>query len=166
MCIPKTRLIYPWISLRQLTYYAKAHSNSDEAMAEGQNSFTTLTAGFSEVILVFYTYKTDSLKEKTRERRRQGKAPVQYKNEDSTKIKHIPLTRFLSHEKTKADLTVYLAQTTLSCKIDSSQLVITSASGQTRSNRDINFEDNNHEEADTLMICLEAKVSQRVQMQN
>ena len=70
------------------------------------------------------------------------------------------MTRFLSHEKTKADLTVYLAQTTLSCKIDSSQLVITSASGQTRSNRDLNFEDNNHEEADTLMICLAAKASQ------
>ena len=120
---------------------------------------TTLTAGFSEVILVFDTYKPDSLKQKTRERRQQGKAPVQYKIEDDTNIKHIPLTRFLLHEKTKADLTVYLAQATLNFKEDSPQLVITSASGQIRSNKDLNFEDNNHEEADTIMICLAAKAA-------
>ena len=36
---------------------------------------TNLTAGFSEVILVFDTYKPNSLKEKTREKRRQG-API------------------------------------------------------------------------------------------
>ena len=122
---------------------------------------TNMTAGFSEVILVFDTYKPDSLKEKTRERRRQGKAAVQYKIEDDTNIKHIPLTRFLSHEKTKADLSVYLAQETLNCKMDSPQLFITSASGQTRSNRDLTFEVNNHEEADTIMICLAAEASQR-----
>jgi hypothetical protein len=34
-------------------------------------------------------------------------------------------------------------------------------SGHTRSYRNLHFEDNNHEEADTLMICLAAKVSQR-----
>ena len=122
---------------------------------------TNMTAGLSEVILVFDTYKPDSLKEKTRERRRQGKAAVQYKIEDDTNIKHIPLTRFLSHEKTKADLSVYLAQETLNCKMDSPQLFITSASGQTRSNRDLTFEENNHEEADTIMICLAAEASQR-----
>ena len=77
---------------------------------------TSLTAGFSEVILVFDTYKPDSLKNKTRERRRQRKAPIQYKFADDTNIKHIPLTRFLSHEKTKADLTGYLAKAILSYK--------------------------------------------------
>ncbi len=35
---------------------------------------------------------------------------------------------------------------------DSSELVIKSSSGYTRSNGGIEFEDNNHEEADTLMI--------------
>ena len=68
----------------------------------------SLTPGFREVILVFDTYKPDSLKEETRERRRLGKAPIQYKVADDTKIKHIPLARFISHEKTKADLTDYL----------------------------------------------------------
>ena len=122
---------------------------------------TSLTAGFSEVILVFDTYKPDSLKGKTRERRRQGKAPIQYQIADDTRIQHIPLTRFLSHEKTKADLTEYLAKTTLDYKKNSPQLVIISASGHTESNRNMHFENNNHEEADTLMVCLAAEASQR-----
>ena len=94
----------------------------------------------------------DSLKEKTRERRRQSKVAAQYKIEDDTNIKHIPLTRSLSHEKTKADLLVYLAKAILNCKTDSSQLFIASVSGQTRSNGDLRFETNNHEEADTIMV--------------
>ncbi|KAH3891911.1 hypothetical protein DPMN_016021 [Dreissena polymorpha] len=69
----------------------------------------TLTAGSDEIILVFDTYKSDYLKQKTREKRRQGTDPVQYQIADDTSIKHIPMGRFLSHEKTKADLTVYLA---------------------------------------------------------
>ena len=46
-------------------------------------------------------------------------------------------------------------------KIGSPQLVITSASGKTRCNRDLEFEDNNPEEADMFMICLAAQSSQR-----
>ena len=48
--------------------------------------------------------------------------------------------RFLSHEKTKADLTDYLAKATLDYNKNSPQLVITSASGHTRSNRSMHFE--------------------------
>ncbi|KAH3751140.1 hypothetical protein DPMN_185687 [Dreissena polymorpha] len=55
----------------------------------------TLTAGSDEIILVFDTYKSDSLKQKTREKR-QGKDPVQYQIADDTSIKHIPMGRFLS----------------------------------------------------------------------
>jgi len=40
-------------------------------------------------------------------------------------------------------------------------VVITSASGHTRSNQNMTFEVNNHEEADTLMICLAASASQQ-----
>ena len=43
-------------------------------------------------------------------------------------------------KKTKADLTVYLAEATINCTIGSFQLVITSASGKTRCNRDLEFE--------------------------
>ena len=78
---------------------------------------TNMTAGFREVIQVFDTYKPASLKQKTRERRQQDKAPVQYKIEDDISIEHILLTRFLSHQEIKADLSVYLAQATLNYKL-------------------------------------------------
>lgn len=74
------------------------------------------------------------------------------------------MSRFLSHDKTKADLTEYLARKTLDYSKDSSKLIITSASGVTRSNKDVGiFDDNNHEEADTLMICLAVSASRRNQ---
>jgi len=48
----------------------------------------TLTEDFDEVILVFDTYKAKSLKQKTREKRRQGKDHIQYQIADDTSIKH------------------------------------------------------------------------------
>ncbi|KAJ4942895.1 hypothetical protein JOQ06_005407, partial [Pogonophryne albipinna] len=95
--------------------------------------------------------RTDSLKSATRDKRRQGKA-IQYQVRDDTNIKHIPLSRFLSHDQTKADLTDYLAANILEYNRGSSKLIITSASGNTRSNKDLLFEENNHQEADTLLI--------------
>ena len=54
-----------------------------------------------------------------------------------------------------ANLTEYLADKTLDYNKDSPKLIITSAAGHTRSNRDVGpFPDNNHEKADRLMICL------------
>ena len=120
-----------------------------------------MTAGSDVIILVFDTYKADSLKQKTREKRRQGKDPVQYQIADDTNIKHIPMGRFLSHENTKADLTIYLAEATLEYNANSPKLIITSASGHTRSNQSMQFDPNNHEEADTLMISLAVAASQR-----
>ena len=62
------------------------------------------------------------------------------------------MNQFLSHDKTKADLTEYLTETTLEYNKYSLKLVITSAAGRTKSNSELLFEDNNHEEADTLLI--------------
>ena len=112
----------------------------------------SMTREYDEIILVFDTYKDVSLKYATREARLQGQSPVQYHIHDETRIKHITMKRFLSHDKTKADLADYLAMKVLSYNTDSPKLVITSSSGYTRSNGSIEFEDNNHEEADTLMI--------------
>jgi len=79
---------------------------------------------------------------------------VLYQVRDTTSIRHIILSRFLSHDQTKANLTEYLAEKTLDYNKDSPKLIITSAAGHTRSNRDVGpFPDNNREEADTLMIC-------------
>ncbi|KAF3839350.1 hypothetical protein F7725_018067 [Dissostichus mawsoni] len=52
----------------------------------------SLTRDYDEIILVFDTYRTDSLKSATRDKRRQGKA-IQYQVRDDTNIKHIPLSR-------------------------------------------------------------------------
>ena len=93
-----------------------------------------LTRSFGEAIVVLNTYKADSLKSTTRQKRRKGKDPVQYQVRDETSIRHITMSRFLSHVQTKADLTEYLAEKTLDYIKDSSKVVITSAAGHTRSN--------------------------------
>ena len=115
-----------------------------------------MTADVDEVILVFDTYKADLLKQKTWGKRRHGKDPIQYQTADDTNTKHIPMGRFLSHERTKADLPEYFAQTVLKNNANSQMLFIISASG-----RGMQFEENNHEEADKLMICFAAVASQR-----
>ena len=121
-----------------------------------------LTRSFDEVIVVFNTYKIDSMKSTTKQKRRKGKDPVQDQVRDETNIRHITMSRFLSHQQTKADLTEYLAEKTLDYNKDASKLVITSAAGHTRSNKDVGpFPDNNHEEADTLMICLKISATER-----
>lgn len=107
------------------------------------------------------TYRDDSLKSATRDKRRQGRASVQYQVRDGTTIKHIPMSRFLSHDKTKADLTNYLAAKTLEYNSTSHKLVIASSAGYTKSNKDLLFQDNNHEEADTLLIYQAVLASQR-----
>ena len=71
------------------------------------------------------------------------------------------MERFISRKKMKADLTKYLAEAVLKKNANSQKLVITSAAGHTRSNQTMQFKENNHEEADTLMICLAAAASQR-----
>ena len=56
----------------------------------------SLTRDYDEIILVFDTYRDDSLKSTTRDKRRQGRAPIQYQVTDDTNIKHpneqIPFT--------------------------------------------------------------------------
>ena len=121
-----------------------------------------LTRHFDEVILVFDTYKADSLRNRTRQKRQKEKDPVQYEVRDETSFRHITLSRFLSRDQTKANLTEYLAEKTLNYNKDSTKLIITSAAGHTRSNRDVGpFPDNIHEEADTLMICLRVSATEQ-----
>jgi len=75
----------------------------------------SLTRGFVHIILVFDIYKKDSIKSTTRSKRRHGEAPVQYQVTGDTSIEHVTISRFLSHEQTKADLAdyMYLANKTL-----------------------------------------------------
>ena len=74
---------------------------------------------------------------------------------------HLTMSRFLSNDRTKADLTDYLATKNLEFNQDSPKVIVTSASGHTRSNRDMYFDKSNHEEADTLMISHAVAAIQR-----
>ena len=66
------------------------------------------------------------------------------------------MTRFLSYAKIKSNLTRYLVEAVLMYNTNSEKLVITSASGQTKYKLDTLHQENNHEEADTLMMCTQS----------
>ena len=83
---------------------------------------SALTEGYDEMILVFDTYKADSLKRMTRERMRYEKYTTQYDIKDETIIKNIPMSRLLSHDQTKADLSEYLAAKTVEYSKDAQSL--------------------------------------------
>lgn len=106
---------------------------------------------------MFGTYKEDSIKQTTREKRQWGKDTIQYQVKNETGTKHIPLSRFLSHNQTKTNFTVYLAAKTLEYNMNS----ITPVAECTRSNTDMHFDDSNHEEADIFMIHQGVPTAQR-----
>ena len=165
-CTDKSKLIH---CLEKLAKHNEIHQN---AQAEKHRK-DTLRVKSQKIAIVdgmvlismrlsWVWYLQSSLKQKTREKRRQGKDPIQYQIADdanikpwscSSMIKHIAMGRFLTHEKTKAYLTECLAQAVLKNNAISQKLVIMSASGHTRSNRDMLLEESNHKEADTVMIC-------------
>ena len=80
----KIAIVDGMVLVQKMTKNKKGTFSTVKDLAQGFiDKLTNMTAGFSEVILVFDTYKPDSLKEKTRERRRQGEVAVQYKIEDN-----------------------------------------------------------------------------------
>lgn len=87
------------------------------------------TSGYDEIVVVFDTYKSDSLKHSTRQRRNQGQHPGEYQIKDETSIKNITMRRFLSHDNTKSHLTEYLAAKTVEYAESSSKVTIASAAG-------------------------------------
>ena len=74
------------------------------------------------IILVFDTCNDVSLKYATRDARLHGQRPVQYHIHDETRIKHITMKRFPSHDKTKADVADYIAMKVLTNNTDSLSL--------------------------------------------
>ena len=115
------------------------HSGSKDLSECFNDRLMSLTRDYHEIILVFATYRDHSLKCATGDKRRHGIAPVQYQVRDDTNIKHIPMNRFLSHDKTKADLANYLAAKTLQYNNTEPKLIITSSSVHTISNGDLLF---------------------------
>jgi hypothetical protein len=121
----------------------------------------SLTRDYDEVIVVFDTYKSDSLKNTTWKKRRKDREPIRYQVLDDTSIKHVPMSRFLSHDQTKADLTDYLASKIIEYNYNSTKVIVVCASGMTTSNTELQFDGNNHEEADTLLIYQSVLATQR-----
>ena len=148
----KIAVVDGMVLLQKLSTKAATIATVKDLSLNFNTKLMLLTRNFDEIILVFDTYKPDSLKCSTREKRQGGHGPVQYQMKDNTKIQHITMKRFLLHDQTKADLAEYLADKILEYNKDSSKLLIVCAAGKARSNSDLEFQDNNHEEADTLMI--------------
>ena len=100
---PKIAIVDGMVVAQQMAKKSGTISTVKDFSQHFNDRLLTLTVDFDEVILVFDTYKADSLKQKTREKRRQqGKDPIQYQIADDTSIKHIPMGRFLSHEKNES----------------------------------------------------------------
>ena len=67
-----------------------------------------------EIHVVFDRYDVEfSLKSATRVRRQGGQDPVYYRITDSTHVGKVPMKKLLSHNKTKMELTEYLARKAL-----------------------------------------------------
>ena len=111
---------------------------------------------FSETRVIFDLYFETSLKSKTRNDRTNS-AKIQYKVDDSAIIKHLKTSEFLSHIKTKQNMTVYLSQkletaltkTNISCVINYKNKCLTNVMEFA-----YGLQGHNHEEADTLIILL------------
>lgn len=164
--IRKTAVLDGMVLLQKLTKKSASVVSAKDLSVCFNDNLVNLTKDFDEITLVFDTYKAGSLKNRTRQKRPQGRDSVQYEVQDETTIKHIMMRRFLSHAQTETDLTEYLAQKTLYFNKDSSKLmIITSAAGHTRSNKDVShFSHNNHEEADTLGVFATGHSSRNVEM--
>src|SRR6218665_3020897 len=66
------------------------HSGSKDLSECFNDRLMSLIRDYDEIILVFDTYRDRSLKSATRNKRRQGRAPIQYQVRDDTNIKQHP----------------------------------------------------------------------------
>ncbi|CAG9767441.1 unnamed protein product [Ceutorhynchus assimilis] len=64
---------------------------------------------YSELHVVFDSYKENSLKKALREIRQKGSDPIQYKIGPETKIGSVPMNKLLAHDNTKHKLTEFLS---------------------------------------------------------
>ena len=93
---PNIAIVDGMVLIQQMANTPGTISTVKDISQHFNDRLLVLTADFDMAILVFHTYKADSLKQKPREKRRQGKDPIQYQTADDTNIKHIPMGHFLS----------------------------------------------------------------------
>ena len=97
--------IVNWISIENL----KNRKNCEDFANAFTNQIIDESQRFSEIRVTFDLYLDISLKSKIRDDRTNC-TQIQYKVDDITIIKHLKTSEFLSHIKTKQDLTLYLSQ--------------------------------------------------------
>ncbi|CAH3151769.1 unnamed protein product, partial [Porites lobata] len=107
-----------------------------------------------EIRLIFDRYDVpSSLKSATRTRRQGLEDPVYYRISDSTHIAKVPLKKLLSHTKTKAELTTFLAKKVKERgQVLRRQLVVAWGKECEATHKDMGHLQSDHEEADTKII--------------
>ena len=113
-----------------------------------------MTKGHDEIHLVFDRYDLQmSLKDATRARRVLGTKTITYHVTDSTSLTNVTAKQFLAGNKTKEELTTYLANKTSQHFQDSGQVFIVTWRDNVISNsRDVQHLQSTQEEADTKVI--------------
>ena len=110
-------------------------------------------AMFSQMHVVFDTYVENSLKAATRCIRQHGTVPKEYKINNSTNIKSVPLKKLLDHVRTKDALTEFLSNAMVKAAADLQKDVVVAFRDKFLSGKlTISCLNSSHEEADTKLI--------------
>ena len=115
-----------------------------------------------EIRIAFDRYVRDSLKLSTRQKRN-ASTPVRYEVSDSTSLVNSTLKKFLPEIQTKQDLTIYLGKFLHSSLKDLGVKHVISCATRTVSNIPVGpeLDNNNHEEADTLLVLRSLDVARQ-----
>jgi hypothetical protein len=116
------------------------------------------TEGYEVIYLVFDRYIKNSLKNQTRDKRRNSQ--TRYTIADKTVIQKIPLHDLLSNIETKQELTIYLAAKTLIYSKSSDKLkkFFVTADTTSDNNQGHPIIVHSHEEADTIIVLHAASI--------
>ena len=116
-----------------------------------------------EIRLIFDRYDLpSSLKEATREKRLGNHDPVYYRVTSTTHIAKVSAKKLLSHEKTKSELTEYLAERTIKhAERNGTRVVVVYGCESKGNKKDMSYFKSDQEEADTkiVMHALDATAS-------
>ena len=107
-----------------------------------------------QIRLIFDRYDVlSSLKSATRSKRQGTQEPIYYHITDSTHIAKVTLKKLVSHTKTKAELTAFLAQKVMERgEATGKQVIVAWATECKATHKDMSHLQSDHEEADTKII--------------
>lgn len=120
-------------------------------------------SNYSEVHVIFDSYRDNSLKKAMRDIRQKGSDPIQYKIRPETKIASIPMNKLLAHDKTKDELTEFLSEHLRQFGLTHNKRFVMSWRDTAASSHgiDVSSLSSTQEEADTKIILHAAYLSQK-----